>query len=297
MTTLIRVALLLSVGASQAASQDSASRRDSLRVRRGSEFLIPLASLVLPGTGQYIHGAPAKGAVYTSVAVAGVAVYLNGPAEDALFPRSADGQRGAVGLHFYSSTTWLSAWDAFHRAMPAMQQQGKYKFLPAKRERISQLMLAPLDYRFLGRWTTWVDLAQTALVSGALLTLRDSAVPQYPYLGRDAAFAVSLSASAGVGEEAFFRGYFLPVLYQKTGKFWVANATQAAVFGVGHGPAGLVFQAPWGLWEGWITRRNDWSIRESVFHHFWYDVAVSTAGAIAEERPVMVRLRFPAITF
>jgi hypothetical protein len=181
--------------------------------------------------------------------------------------------------------------------MPAMQQQGKYTFLPAKREGLRQLMSASFDYHFLGRWTTWVDLAQTAVFAGGVLTLRDSAVPHYPFLGRDAAHAISLSASAGIGEEAFFRGYLLPMLYQKTGRFWVANATQAAVFGVGHGPAGLLFQGPWGLWEGWLTRRNDWSVRESVFHHFWYDLAVSTAAALAEEKPVTVRLRVPTITF
>jgi hypothetical protein len=296
MTNRMRATLLLMLGLSQAGAQDSSATRDSLRVRKGSEFWIPFASWVIPGTGQFIHRAPAAGLAYTGVAVGGAVVQLSRPRETAVFPRSRDGQIRSAGELVYQSTTWLSPWDAFNRALPALRQQGKYKFLPVKREGLRELASAPLDYRFLGRWTTWVDLGQTALLTAAVFWVREPDVPRYPFLGRDAAYAVSLSAEAGIGEEAFFRGYFLPMLNQKTGKFWVANATQAAVFGVAHGPAGLV-QGPWALWEGWLVRRNDWSIRESVFHHFWYDLAVSTAGAIAEEKPVTVRLRFPTITF
>jgi hypothetical protein len=90
------------------------------------------------------------------------------------------------------------------------------------------------------------------------------------------------------------------MLYQKTGqRFWVANTSQALLFTAGHGVSTgtLVFIAPWALWEGWLVRRNDWSIRESIFHHFWYDAAVVTAGAIAENKPVTVRIRFPSIPF
>lgn len=54
------------------------------------------------------------------------------------------------------------------------------------------------------------------------------------------------------------------------------------MFGILHGPAGVII-GPWAAWEGWITRRNGWSIRESIFHHFWYDVAVISASIIADD--------------
>jgi membrane protease YdiL (CAAX protease family) len=92
-----------------------------------------------------------------------------------------------------------------------------------------------------------------------------------------------VSINAAAGEEAFFRGYLLPMMYQRTGqKFWLANGTQAAVFGVLHG-RGAVIIAPWAYWEGWLTRHNDWSVRESIFHHFWYDVAVISAELIVDD--------------
>jgi hypothetical protein len=36
-----------------------------------------------------------------------------------------------------------------------------------------------------------------------------------------------------------------------------------------------------------LTRRNGWSIRESIFHHFWYDVLVASATLLADERLVL----------
>ena len=90
------------------------------------------------------------------------------------------------------------------------------------------------------------------------------------------------------------------MMYQKTGgKFWLSNTTQAALFMAGHGINGLTLldHFPWALYEGWLVRRNDWSIRESIFHHVWYDVAVITAIAIAEEKPATLRIRFPSIPF
>ena len=59
----------------------------------------------------------------------------------------------------------------------------------------------------------------------------------------------------------------------------------------------LLDHFPWALWEGWLVRRNDWSVRESIFHHVWFDVAVITASAIVEEKPATLRIRFPSIPF
>jgi hypothetical protein len=50
------------------------------------------------------------------------------------------------------------------------------------------------------------------------------------------------------------------------------------------------------VWEGWIVRRNNWSVRESIFHHFWYDFAIVTAAYLVEEKPE-VRISLPPIRF
>jgi hypothetical protein len=291
---LAHAVFLLTLGVARLEAQDS------LPLRPGSEFRIPLASVLVPGIGQYVQRAPRTGVVYTGMAAAGVALVLNGTEDSTDFPRRTSSQIGDVGAAFAGSASWLSAWDAFHRAVPAMQQRGKYGFLPPRRESVQQLLSAPFDIRFLKRWTTWVDLTHTGLVTALILSDRDADEAHYPFRPQEAAYAFTISGNAAVGEEAFFRGYLFPMLYQKTGqRFWMANTSQALIFTVGHGvsPTLLITHTPWALWEGWLVRHNNWSIRESVFHHFWYDAAVFTSIALAEEKPTTVRIRFPSIRF
>jgi hypothetical protein len=208
-------------------------------------------------------------------------------------------QAGEIGSHFGMSAMWLSSWDAFHRGVPSLRAQGKYAFLP-ERESLDQLVTAPFDYRFLRRWTTWVDVAQTALVTMLVVRDREPGVERHRFRARDAGFGLSLSMNAAVGEEAWFRGYLLPLLYQNMGRrFWLANATQAIVFAAGHRPdvaTRAAYFAGWAYWEGWIVKRNEWSVRESIFHYFWYDFALTAAAYLVEER-AEVRLSFPTIRF
>lgn len=255
------------------------------RPRRGAEIAIPMASLFVPGIGQFVHGAPVSGLAYSSVYTAGVLIGRKHEVPDSLdIPREPLDQRSDLAWTFAMSSMWLSSWDAFNRAVPAQQSAGRYAFL-GKRETLGQLVAAPFDPSFLRRWTTWVDLGQTALVSAVILSDRKSNLVYPPFRGRDAGWAGTVSMNAAVAEEAFFRGYLLPMMYEKTGRFWVANTAQAALFALGHSAgAGNVFIGASGLWEGWVTRRNGWSVRESIFHHFWYDAAVITAIMLADEQ-------------
>jgi hypothetical protein len=277
---------------------------EAARPRRGSELLIPTASMVLPGLGQYLHGAPAAGAGFTATSVAGFALSTAGDAWGDTWegdvPRRGRDQFADQAASVAITSTSLSAWDSFHRAVPALQRQGKYEFL-VRRENVGDLLSAPFDHRFLRRWTTWVDLAQTAAVTALVLSERRPGVRYQPFRPNDALWATSLSMNAAVGEEALFRGWLLPLLHQNTGeRFWLANGVQATLFGAAHLPDAQWFAAfigTWAAWEGWLVRRNEWSIRESIFHHFWYDVAVVTASLLVEEGGREVRITFPAVTF
>ncbi len=297
------LALLAAAVPLSAQSPADTAVADTVRVRRGSEVLIPIGSVFLPGLGQYIHGETKVGLVYSSLAIAGI-VAEGAVSYEGDFPRDSDDQLAEAISDVGFSASFLGAWDAFHRGIPAMRRQGRYQFLPRRRESVGSLLSAPFDVRFLRRWTTWVDLAQTALVTGLILSEREPATPYVPYRGNDAAFAASSAMNAAIAEEAFFRGYLLPMLHERTGRrFWVANGTQAAVFGALHLPGGAgpfaAYIGTWGLWEGWVVKRNDWSVRESVFHHFWYDAAIFTAAMLVEERSsaTPMRLGFPTIRF
>ena len=282
------------------AAQDSPPPK---RARDGSQFWIPAMSLLIPGFGQFLQGDPAAGVVYGGVALGGFTLSKVGDADvfpiDEL-PRSARDQLAFEGIHLMSTAGALSAWDAFHRAVPALQIESKYEFLGQDEDDLVALLTAPFDTRFLSRWTTWVELAYTAAITTLVLHSRREDVDYDSFRAQDALFVTALSVNAGVGEEALFRGWLLPFFHQNfDDRFWLANAAQAGIFGGLHAPQAKGFAAVigvWGLFEGWLTRRNGWSVRESIFHHFWYDVAVVTATLVADESAV-VRLTAPTIRF
>ena len=261
------------------------------RPRGGSEFWIPLGSVLLPGLGQYVHGAVGPGLAYTGTALGGYLISSQGDATLSV-PRDPEDQLASEGLHLAATAGMLSAWDAFHRAMPAQRAAGRYGFF-APDEDVGDLLTAPFEFGFLGRWTTLVSLAFTAGVTTWVLAEDGGGGDYQPYRWHDAAFATSLSLNAAVGEEALFRGWLLPMLAQKLGgRFWLANVIQAGLFGLGH-PQADAFAIVIGvdaLYGGWQTRRNDWSIREVVFQHFWYDVAVVTATLLRDDRHVVTLL-------
>jgi len=285
-------------------AQNVARAADStVRARAGAEFRIPLGSLVVPGLGQYLRGAPVTGATLTATAVAGYALYVTGrrsAADQADLPRDAEGQQTVTGLQLLSGAATLSAYDAFKQALPKLQHEGKYGFVTSHAP-TATLLTAPFDPEFLTRWTTWIDLGFTGVVALVVLSEREPGVSYEPYKTRDGAFLTGLSLTAGVGEEAMFRGWLLPLLQQNTGgRFWVSNGIQATVFGGFHIPRARGFAAviaAWAVYEGWLTRRNGWNVRESIFHHFWHDVIVGTAEFLVDERGSGVAVRFPTIRF
>ena len=269
---------------------------DSLRAEGGSMVLALLGSLFVPGLGQYLDGGWLAGAGYTAVAAGGLALSRVGDPS----PAARDGrdQLAFEGLHLHTTSAMLSAWDAFRRAVPDERSGTEYEFLTSD-ENLGELLWAPFDPGFLERPTTWINLAFTGVVTGVILARREPHREYEPFEAHDGAFVGALSYNAAMGEEALFRGWLLPLLHEKLGRrFWVANGLQATAFGAAHVPnaddAAWIIGA-WALWEGWLTRRNDWSIRESIFHHFWYDVFVAGASFLADERnavPVGVRIAF-----
>jgi hypothetical protein len=265
---------------------------------------VPLGSVILPGLGQYAHGARPAGLAFTAVAAGGYGAARVGDSDGTTWngdlPLRGRDQLAEQAEHVALTAGMLSAWDAFHRGVPALQRRGQYKFLRT-RDRPADLLTAPFDARFLRRWTTWVDLAQTAAVSALVLSDRRPGARYRPLRGQDVAYAASLATNAAAGEEAVFRGWLLPVAYEHTGgRFWLANGMQAGLFGAAHLPDagwGAAYIGAWAAWEGWVVRRNQWSARESVFHHFWYNAAVASATFLTARRDTPRRISLPPVRF
>jgi hypothetical protein len=189
----------------------------------------------------------------------------------------------------YQGAGFLSAWDAFQASVPALQSDpGRFRFL-GPREGFADLALAPFRPEHWMRPSTWVPLATLGALTGYMVSdyrrerKRDHPEVRWlPYSGGDLIFTGALSLNAGATEEAFFRGYLFPLFHQWSGeRSWASNSAQGLLFALAHvGSVKIpVVQGFMGLYLGWMTERNGWTLGQAVCVHFWWDV-ITVAGAL-----------------
>ena len=239
----------------------------------------PVASFLLPSFDQWVERQWGPAAVYAGVATTGVGVAANAaPAIDQDAYRHKDledyddaERRYAYGLQLYTFAGELSAFHSFRTAVKTRQSDGQFSFL-RKDETSGDLLLAPFDFSQLSHPTTYAPLLALTVVGVVDLSQGHK---RRAFNASDAAFTGGVSYNAGVGEEAFFRGYLMPVLREGTGSDLAANVITAVIFGLGHISSSNpypVFQGLFGFYLGALTQGDDWSLRQAVFLHAWWDV-------------------------
>ncbi len=176
--------------------------------------------------------------------------------------------------------------SSYHSFRSAVRSRGdEFDFLKVE-ETPLQLLAAPFKFTFLRRRTTAIPLMLPLLV----LSLAETTIgDEFSLTGSELFLAGAFSMHAGVAEEAAFRGWLMPLLYHSTdSKFW-SNTLTAAIFAAGHIPSAKIpiGQFLTGWYWGWLTQRNQWSLSESIFIHFWWDaLLLITAFAINEDLAV-----------
>lgn len=262
---------------------------------------MPLASLFLPGFGQYFEKQWVSGATFTTVAASGIGLAAAAAAEisnselnDADLQEQSDLQRQyTYGMQLYQFSGEMSAYHTFRTAVLTRQPHGDYGFIKNKEDTLD-VMLSPFQLEHSIRPTTFIPLLVLATIGIAGLDSGD-----YMDFG-DSAFTAGVSYNAGVGEEALFRGYFMPVLRENLDSYWWANSIQAVVFGAAHLSSYNSFplaQGLMGFYLGWLTHRNGYSIRQSAFLHTWWDV-MAIGFQIAHENGKKVNAKtYPLLNF
>ena len=142
-----------------------------------------------------------------------------------------------------------------------------------------------------GRWSSGRDLLADALLAAAMwgvwaaFTLgwerwmapghAASVQSMLPQGALEAGLWIALSISAGICEEAVFRGYFQSQLHAWTGSRWIALALQALLFGISHGYQGVTACFKIALYGAFFGAIALWrrSLRPGMMAHAWTDIA------------------------
>jgi membrane protease YdiL (CAAX protease family) len=238
----------------------------------------PLVSVVLPGFDQWMEGQYRSAIAYTAYAAVGVgfvasALPMNDTSSDPGNVQDDRTRRYIWGNQAYMDVGFVSAFHGFRSAAETRKAEGRFGYL-SHEETTGDLLIAPLRFDYLLRPSILIPLG---ILGGILAADASNQKSHYNYQGGDMLFGTAVSYNAGVGEEAFFRGYMMPVLYDWWGNGFWSNTATATVFAAAHISASN--PVPWpqflvGLYLGWTVQRNEWQLSQAVFLHAWWDIIV-----------------------
>jgi membrane protease YdiL (CAAX protease family) len=245
----------------------------------------PLFSLVLPGLDQYMESQTGYGFAYTGIALLGVGLDLGfqDPNTDAIPSITTQDNRSRMrllGAQLQFVAGEMSAYHSFRTAVRSRQNQGEFLFLKHEESPVD-LALAPFQFgKYISRPTTYVGLPAMLAMGLIVEKIKNSSSwvsDQWHWpSASDYAFAGAFSVNAGVGEEALFRGWLMPLSMHYTDSEWVSNAITSVVFGAVHYSSENKFpisQTIGGYYLGYVAQKNEWQLGESIFIHTWFDVA------------------------
>ena len=278
-------------------SKSEFSLRDPSRKR--SDIFIPLVSMVLPGFDQWWEGQYTYAGVYTggSLLAGSYASHHLKKSDDEKLDSSDDVnpqndpytknphvRRFRLGSQTSSTFGGISAYHSFRTSVRSRQQHGEYSFL-RKEEGIKDIALAPFNFSYLKRKTTWIPLTVAGALAALTLTRSDESLAEdnlkKSFKAEDALFASATSYNAGLWEEAVFRGWLMPVVREYSGSDFISNFSVATVFALAHLSSTNKVPLPQfilGYYFGYLTQASDWTISESIFVHAWWDVIVLSAA-------------------
>lgn len=267
-----------------------------------SLVFLPLASLLLPGFGQYWDGE--RGWPYTTAAVAGLlaaGAASSAHGESAEFSLTKiESQAMLLGAQLWLDAALLSSYETYrHRIIDELGS-------PEDLSSVSSILLAPADFRALTHFRVlipWVLIGALGIGSAFIdeENTSYSSGPFEEFRWHDGVFSLGASYGAGVGEEAFFRGYMLHGLDRVAG--WhplVANLAQSSVFAASHADFSYAFlvRMGFGMYSGWLAQSANYNLRDAVFLHTWWDLFLFV-GSLANARrtDTVVTFSLPTIAF
>jgi hypothetical protein len=262
-------------------------------------FWRPLVSLLLPGFDQYLQGHYGSGALYSTVWLGSSLWYLdraeklNETHDSMRWENWSEEQRqdytnheelprqATLASQYITAIGGLSAWHSFRTVVESHRPSGHFDFLQEE-ETPMDLLAAPFQFSHLQRQTTWIPLLVAAGIGALVPNVLHEDYQRDPYSTSDALYASAISYNAGVSEEALFRGYLQPVLYDGWRSSLGANAVQSVIFALAHRATveRPIAQAGMGFYLGWLQEKRNWTLSESIFIHAWWDVIALSSSYV-----------------
>ena len=219
-----------------------------------SIFWPQFGSLLIPGFGQAVQGRYQSSLTYLGIAAGGSMM--------------GDKLPHGLAFSFWVNSGSSSLYDSFHKAV--LTRKDEFLFID-RQEQFDKLILAPLEFRRFLDETTYFHLLPLflwSLYGTKIIDRRSGRAPS----GKEFISSTGTSFTAGYSEELIFRGWILPILHSKIGNAVMANILQGFIFGALHSRDFVpVPQMLGGIYLGWLTQKNHYSLRESIFVHFWWD--------------------------
>lgn len=249
-----------------------------------------VASLVVPGSGQFLQSSNVAGGLYLGAFATSLAAASYFRNQDDFLDaddRFDDDQE----IQFVNAATLnydifvLAAADIAMFSGYAAYRDGRLKndnegfITPAPHETFGDLALAPFQVDYLLRPTTYIPL----LLAGAALSQTQSGDPndglyEIRYADDVNTALLGLYQTVGIGmgpavaEEAFFRGFLNNHFSHQYGR-WGGLALSSALFALGHlgegNQADALTAGVFGAYVGLLQQRNGYAIGEGVAIHFW----------------------------
>lgn len=255
-----------------------------------SPGLAGVASLLIPGLGQMINQEYAEGAAHLGLDLFAAKKYEELISHPEYIPtyRRIDETNSEILVNkttFYAdmystglnTLSFYSAYDAYRSARK--KSNAGYR-TPVPPDSLIDMVSAPFDYKLLIKKTSLIPLALPLVLNllpthpDQFIYVPDSSISR-DEMARGFFFEHQMVA---VGEEALFRGYINNSFSSSLGNNW-GLALSSALFGVAHSGTGAQATSAqallFGGYLGYLQQRNNFSIRQSIAIHFWWNFLTS----------------------
>ena len=208
-------------------------------------------------------------------------------------------------LNIFQNEHFYNVYSAYQDARIGNKNKGRMTEISD--QSLVDLLTAPFDFDILSRWTYLLptSIALGIVTYSAVKAKKGHRTSNRPIKYWGPPLIASQSTLIGVGEESLFRGFLQPEFTELFKNEWAGIFTQAALFGLAHYPGSVlpsrekwfpvIFAGLFGIYDGWIAKRNKYNLRENVAGHMWWDTLIFSGSYLIDRdgSPFIVSFSLP----